>query len=146
MANKYDLKTWAKIDLTAAVSTTGAAIGDTVVATGKNRFLTYIRVQRVGVSAAAGNAVASMLIGIGSVSSATPDPSHVLATTYLKMPIQFLTASSGGAGAADVALVQEIRGSIEHPILSVGGGGYMGIAASLTAGETVDVFAQYFDE
>ena len=143
MANKYDLQAWAKIDLAATVTgpANGTNIGSGVVADGKTRFLTYIRVTR---HVDAGAAIASLTIGVGEVTTSTPDPASVLAATYLKLPLMFPQATVNALN--DRALHHEIQGSIEHPILSVGAGKFMGIAASLTNGELADVFAVYYDE
>jgi hypothetical protein len=143
MANKYDLKTWAKIGLVATVTgpANGTNIGSGVVAAGKQRFLTYIRVTR---DVDAGAAIGSMMIGIGEVTTSTPDPASVLAATYLKLPINFPAATVNAV--YEPSVLQEIQGSIEHPILSVGAGKFMGIAASLTNGELADAFATYYDE
>jgi len=144
MANKYDLKTWAKLDLTAAVGATGTNIGSDKVADGKTRFLTYIHVQRTDVKVASG-VVNSMLIGIAEVTTSKPEAASVLDADYLKAPVHLLMASESQGFVGEV-YVQELRGSIEHPILSVAGGKYMGIGSSLAAGEKADVFAQYYDE
>lgn len=140
MANKYDLKTWAKIGLE-ATTLTSTNIGSSVVPSGKTRFLTYIRVAR---DVDAGAAIGSMMIGIGEVTTSAPVAGSVLAATYLKLPLNFPAATVNSI--YEPSVLQEIQGSIEHPILAVGAGKFMGIAASLTANELADVFAQYYDE
>ena len=145
MANKYDLKTWVKLDLTTATGANGTNIGSGVVPDGKNRFLTYIRVQRSGEAVASG-AVDSQMIGIASVGTSNTTAASALSASFLIAPIHLPAAGASMLAGAVPAFVQEIRGSIENPILSVGGGGFMGIMGSLTAGKTVNVFAQYYDE
>ena len=145
MANKYDLKTWAKLNLTTA-TVAGTNIGSGVVPTGKTRFLTYIRVQRTGTTITS-LAVGSMLLAIASIATSKPTAASALKATALLLPIHLPGASKTlGEGMLDQVYSQEIRGSIENPILSVGGGAFMGIMGSKTAGKTADVFAQYYDE
>jgi len=143
MANKYDLKTWVKVSL-AATTDAATNIGSSVVPTGKTRFLTYIRVQRKD-AAVSSIPVKSLLIGIGSIATSKPTGASIMKATALKMPIHFPAASGTGA-VLDSPIIQEIRGSIDHPILTVAGGSFMGIAASDTAAEKACVFAQYYDE
>lgn len=145
MANKYDLKTWTKTALTAGTAA-ATNIGSSVVPAGKTRFLTYIRVQRDGVPVTS-IPVTSLLVGVGSIATSNPKGASILKATALKLPIYLLAASKTlGAGLSDRVYSQELRGSIEHPILSVAGGSFMGIAASKTAAQKATVFAQYYDE
>jgi len=142
MANKYDLKTWVRRSLTvgtAAANLTGAAVGSGTADTGKTRFLTYIRVTR----RTAVSALGSLTVGIGDATTTAPAASTVFAAANLQAVINF-----PGAAASCVTPVafQEIRGSIEHPIVSVAGGTYMGIGLEGTAGSSVALFAEYFDE
>lgn len=143
MANKYDLQTWSKLDLTSAVGASGTNIGSDKVADGKTRFLTHIRVTRTGEKPSEG-AMTSLLIGIAEVTTSKPAAASVLDADYLKTPIHFPAVSK--VTTLDGVVLQEMSGSVEHPILSVAGGKYMGIGASLTAGKTADVFAQFYDE
>jgi len=142
MANKYDLKTWSKIGLKASTGASGTNIGSSAVPAGKVRFLTYIRVTRSGINGAA--AVVSLAMGIGEVTTSKPQAASVLNADYLKLPIRFTKTSK--TAVPESSFIQEIRGSIEHPILSVASEKYMGINASLTLAELSDVFAQYYDE
>jgi hypothetical protein len=145
MANKYDLKTWVRQSLVAAATNgalSGAVVGSSTAATGKTRFLTYIRVTRKSIMTAAAN---SLLIGIGDTTVSTPCASTVLGASYGKLLVFFPGAAT--CCSPDIAYAQEIHGSIEHPIIAVAGGTYMGIAgASGSTGSSVGVFAQYYDE
>ena len=144
MANKYDLKTWVKRGLTASSTASNSTnIGGSVVPTGLTRFLTYIRVNRTGLDPNK-TAANSLVIGIGETGTASTTAATLLAAAYLKLPITFARISK--TTSLDQVLVQEMQGSIEHPILSIAAGNYGGIAASKTNGETVDIFAQYYDE
>lgn len=140
MANKYDLKTWIRRSLVG--SSLGACVGSDTAATGKTRFLTYIRVNRKGVGL---STAASLVVGVGSVTTSQPTGTNVLSTTGLLVHMQFPEVVSA-IHAGGVGTIQEIRGSIDHPIVSVAGGGYMGVAAGSTAAAIADVFCQYYDE
>ena len=142
MANKYDLKTWVRQSLvvaTAAGALSGAAVGSGTAATGKTRFLTYIRATRRGVL----SALASLTIGIGNATTTAPAGSTVFASGNLQMVIPFPGAA---ASCANNLAFQEIRGTIEHPIVAVAGGTYMGIALEGTSASSVALFAEYYDE
>ena len=143
MANKYDLKTWIRRSLVGAAA--GACVGSDTAATGKTRFLTYIRVNRKGVTL---SSMASLVCGVGSVTTSAPTGTNVLSVTGLKLHFNFPALSLGTTGihVGDSMVMQEVRGSIEHPIVSVAGGTYMGVAAGSTAGQLADVFATYYDE
>lgn len=141
MANKYDLKTWNGIALASGgAGATGTNIGGAAVATGKNRFLTYIRVSRAKMDTCSLCTAAGLQIG--SVTTSAPSATSVLGGIKAKIG---MPQRSGATALAftEADIVQEIEGTIERPILSVGGGAWMGIALS---GATVDVHAQYYDE
>jgi hypothetical protein len=143
MANKYDLKTWVKRGLTASSTASNSTnIGGSVVPAGMTRFLTYIRVNRRGINPAL--AITSLVIAVGETGTASTTAASLLGADYLKLPITFVKASK--LAVPETALVQEIQGSIEHPILSIAAGNYGGIAASKTNGQVIDIFAQYYDE
>jgi len=145
MANKYDLKTWVRLSLVGVASAAedNASIGSGPATDGKTRFLTYIRVTR---RASYSTAIESLLIGIGDATTTAPAASDVFAEANLKAVLDFPSAT--GAYGNAIPAVQEIRGSIEHPIVSVAGGTYMGVALGpgAAAGSSVGVFAQYYDE
>jgi hypothetical protein len=146
MANKYDLKTWVRQSLigTATAGAAGnACIGSNTAATGKTRFLTYLRVTRRAVASAMG----SMTIALGDATTSNPAASTVSAEANAKLLLLFPPANTVGA-VCDAERVQEIQGSIEHPIVAVAGGTYMGIAAlsCSTGGSSFGVFATYYDE
>ena len=142
MANKYDLKTWVRQSLvvaTAAGNVEGASVGSGTAATGKTRFLTYIRATR----RTAVSALASLTVGLGEAATTAPAGSTVFASANLKLALNFPTAA---ASCVTPMTVQEIHGSIEHPIISVAGGTYMGIALEGTSSSSVALFAEYYDE
>lgn len=142
MANKYDLKTWARQSLmvaTGAAALEGASVGSGTPASGKTRFLTYIRATR----RTAMSAAASLTIGIGEATTTAPAASTVFASGNLQMVMGFPEAA---ASCVTPVTFQEIHGSIEHPIVSVAGGTYMGIALTGVVASSVALFAQYYDE
>lgn len=148
MGNKWDLKTvLAKESLgqagnTSAVTNIGGAIAD-----GQKRFLTYIRVERktallsdntnTGMEIAIASHTTKAAVGNLFVSIASTN----IAKLILMTPV--ISALSGYIGG-DGNLRNEIRGDVEHPILSVLGPGYMLLGISSAA--TATVFAEYFDE
>jgi len=147
MANKYDLKTWNKAALasTAAAAANGTNIGSEVVPAGKTRFLTYIRVNRTPVKGTCVSAYVT--VRIASVTHSKP--SHTQMVSGLKMMIQLPSVSKGTPSSGNVVLEQVLRGSVDHPILSVAGGNCMGINTSNAGGageQDVDVHAEYYDE
>jgi len=145
MANKYDLKTWVKTGLTASSTLSNCTnIGGNIVADGKTRFLTYIRVNRVLESPSAG-ALTSLVIGIGETATQSTTAASLLLAANLKLPITFPVVSKVTTLEPGV-LMHELRGSIEHPILSIAAGNYAGVAASKTNGDIYDIFVQYYDE
>ena len=142
MANKYDLKTWVKRSLVAGAS--ARCIGSDAVAAGKTRFLTYIRVTRAQVTA---TAMGSLVCGIASVAASSPTAGSALDTSVLKLNFNFPGWGAGSYVTIDDAfVVQEIQGSIEHPIISVAGESYMSVATPTVAGSVCDIFAEYYDE
>ena len=143
MANKYDLKTWIRRSLVG--SSLGACVGSDTAATGKTRFLTYIRVNRRAVTM---SGMVSLVVGVGSVTTSQPTGTNVLSVTGLKTHFEFpaWSVSVTTVTVTERMLVQEVRGSIDQPIVSVAGGTYMGVAAGSTAGQIADVFAEYYDE
>jgi len=126
-------------------SSLGACVGSDTADTGKTRFLTYIRVNRKGISL---SSMTSLVFGVGSVTTSAPTGTNVVSTTGLKLHFYFPAVSISGTGVmiGEAMVKQEVRGSIEHPIISVAGGTYMGVAAGSTAGQIADVFAVYYDE
>jgi len=142
MANKYDLKTWNAVALASggAGSACGTNIGGAAVATGKNRFLTYIRVTRAELAECSICTVAGLQIG--SVTTGAASAPSVLGGIKTKIGMPYRTGVSN-LRLVDADVVQEIQGTIDNPILSVGGGAWMGVALS---GATVDVHATYYDE
>lgn len=146
MANKYDLKTWVAQSLigvagTAALS--NVTIGSSTAATGKTRFLTYIRVQRARITVS--SAQGSMAVFIGDAAALRPSAGSITAAANLKLEFYFPGAATNPDN--EMAYIQEIKGTIEHPIISVAGGTYMGVAVgSAAVGSAVNIFAQYYDE
>ena len=142
MANKYDLKTWNGVALssTATGGATGTNIGSGKIASGKTRFLTHIRVVRKNTTV--GSAMTGAKVRIGSTATSAPSTGNLVPASGMKMRVAMPSVASVNDGA-NVVAVADIEGSLEHPILSVGGGGCMGLTVS---GSAVDVFAQYFDE
>jgi hypothetical protein len=164
MANKYDLKT-AIMSIAAGgevMTTIGAKVGSGVIASGKTRFLTYIRVNRTAnvnaASAVTGHSAADgggcMVCGLSGMNGAASFATFSMATAMtdgmLAIGLQHVTGMSD-AGAQvtppEAALVQSMpdRPDIDHPILAVGGGStLMGIY--VPSGPACRIFAQYYDE
>ena len=141
MANKYDLKTWNAVGLaSAAAGAKGTNIGGAAVAAGKNRFLTYIRVTRAELAECSICTAAGLQVG--SVTTGAASTPSVVSGRKVKVGMPYRTGVSN-LRLVDADVLQEIRGTIEQPILSVAGSGWMGLFVS---GATVDVHAQYFDE
>lgn len=140
MANKYDLKTW---KIATAVSGTLTNIGGTIT-DGKTRFLTYLRVENVGpVGSACGTGLAVL---IGSQTAATT-PTATSVSAGGKLPIRFpkvtgVTALNTFALSPEKAI--PAVPSIEHPILSVTGSGWMSLI--VRSGPSAGIFAEYYDE
>ena len=148
MGNKWDLKTVLAIDSMGKAGTpsTVTNIGG-AIASGKTRFLTYIRVERrtplisddtnLGMEAAVGSHTTAVDVSMTYASVAAADVARLILVS------PDVSALSGYVGS-EAVLRNEVRGDIEHPILSVAGPNYMvlGICSSATA----MVFAEYFDE
>lgn len=146
MANKYDLKTWVRQSLVGPATQSALSnmcIGSNTAATGKTRFLTYIRVQRSAITL---STLTSLIVGISDATTSIPSGSTIFATGNQKLNFYFPSAVSAPAGNI-AGMVQEIRGTIDHPIIAVAGGTYMGIGVGTGAlGSSVGVFAEYYDE
>jgi len=146
MANKYDLKTWVRqsllgANLSAALS--NAVIGSDTAATGKTRFLTYLRVQRARITVS--SAQGSMVVSVGECDTSIPSAASITTAANLKAELYFPGAATGVM--PESGYVQEMRGTIEHPIIAIAGGTYMGIAVGSAAlGSAANVFAEYYDE
>lgn len=164
MANKYDLKT-AIMSIAAGgevFTTIGAKVSSGVIASGKTRFLTYIRINRTAnvnvVTAVTGHSAADgggcMVCGVSGCNGAASFAAFTTIATaltegMLAIGLPHVTGLSDG-GTCRVpseALVQSIpdRPDINHPILAVAGGStLMGIY--VPSGPACRIFAQYYDE
>ena len=141
MANKYDLKTWNGIALASTSGgSAGTNVGSDAIASGKTRFLTYIRVVRKSMSPTGG--ASGVSVRIGSTATSAPSTGDLVPASGLKMKVA-MPSVDAASGVADVVVVAEVKGSLENPILSVGGSACMGLIVS---GPDVNVFAQYYDE
>jgi len=146
MANKYDLKTWVRQsllgpNLSAALS--NAVIGSDTADAGKTRFLTYLRVQRARITVS--SAQGSMVVSVGECDTSIPSGASIMAAANLKAELYFPGAATGVM--PETGYVQELKGTIEHPIISVAGGTYLGVHVGTAAlGSVANIFAQYYDE
>ena len=160
MANKYDLKTaLMSVASDGAVMTTiGAKVGSGIIASGKTRFLTYIRVNRTsvasGMTAVTGYTDGGIIVcGLSSISGAAEFGTYSAATAMtdgmLGISLQHVNMSDISAPGMppQVALVQNIpdRPDIDHPILAVGGGSAL-MGVYVPSGPACRIFAQYYDE
>lgn len=142
MANKFDLKTQLWRTGGATLSTN---IGTTAVPTGKTRFLTFIRVERLGNIISGGNGATVLEVAVASRETGTTDLADdfvSIASAYGKLILK--TASIISAqNLPDNVFTKELQRTIENPILSVAGSNYMILAIEESA--SASVFAQYFD-
>lgn len=146
MTNKYDLETQVWRTGTASLSTN---IGG-LIAADKTRFLTYIRVERLG---GAEINVGSDITNIEMVVASRTTGATDLADDYTasiadfgKLLVKMASLATGGVllNLNDRLLKNEVQGTIENPILSVASSRYMILARP--QGASASVFAQYYDE
>ena len=147
MTNKYDLET--KLFNISGDASVLTYIGTGQIPTGKTRFLTYIRVERItnvtpGAAGVTGMFVAvasspTIVAGIDAIGSLAGS----LMTTFGKLPLSIATILTMSHIPKD-ALTMEVKGTIKEPILSVAGTKYM-MLGSPEDTASVAVFAQYFD-
>lgn len=146
MANKYDLGTKLVKDTDAAAACWTTNIGG-AVPSGKTRFLTYIRVARksditmgiAGLISQIEVAVACYSTNASTVTSYTTMLAD--AKALIRMPLMSMTSV---VGTVDAEIAQEIKGSIDNPILSVAASNFMMLGAA--SGATATILAQYYDE
>ena len=144
MANKWDLKSAV---VTAVGATAPSAIG-AKIADGKTRFVTYIQVRKISSKATGLTAVDFM---VGSVPIASAASSTSLALTAISAGKKLALNMGKVTGATNLiqgqAFVQDIPSvpSIEHPIMSVTGEGWLAAIKS-TAGAALSLFVNYYDE
>lgn len=146
MANKYDLETKVVPDTDAAAACWTTNIGDAVPA-GKTRFLTYLRVARkaditmgiAGLLSQIEVAVACYSTNASTVTSYTTMLAD--AKVLVRLPLMSMTTA---VGTVDADLVQEVKGSIDEPILTVAASNFMMLGAA--SGATATILAQYYDE
>lgn len=146
MVNKFDLKTQVWRTGTASLSTD---IGGQIPV-GKKRFLTFIRVERLasGGFLAPGTNITNIEIAVASHTSSTSDLADDYTGTMVenaKLIVKMASLTTGGAlfNLNNRMLKNEVKGTIENPILSVAGGNYMILGRP--EGASASVFAQYFD-
>jgi len=144
MTNKFDLDTYMlNNDAVSMISNIGGQIP-----VGKTRFLTYIRVERFATDVDAAIDLTDIEVAVGSCVTGAADIVNAgsVASYHAKLILKIVSISTEGARIKlDPVLVRnEVKGSIEEPILSVAGGNYMPIAV---VGECASamLFAQYFD-
>lgn len=142
MANKYDLDTqlWRTAGATLSTNIGGA------IAAGKTRFLTYIRVERLGNVISGGNGATTLEVAVASRATGATDLADdyvSIASVYGKLILKTASIISG-QNLPDDIFTKEVQGTIDNPILSVAGSNYMVLAIEESA--SASVFAQYYDE
>jgi hypothetical protein len=157
MANKYDLKTAVmSIAADASVMTTiGAKVGSGIIASGKTRFLTYIRIERtarcLGATVATGHSGNCMVCAITGISGAAKFATYTASTALSEAAMPFGLAPTQSNVSVPMGITAAMyqntpdRPDIDHPLIAVGGGSsLMGI--HVPSGPACRIFAQYYDE
>jgi len=144
MTNNFDLNTHLLRNGTVSmISNLGA-----VIPAGKTRFLTYIRVERLK-SVGVGSSATAIDVVVGSCVTGAADIVNAgsVASYHHKLTLKIASVTTAGIAIQpnEMLLRNEIKGSIEEPILNVAGGNYMMVAVIGECASAV-VFAQYFDE
>jgi hypothetical protein len=141
MVQNHDMKTWVKKALASNATATGSTnIGSGIIPTGMKRFVTYIRANRITVSAVQ----TACHIHIAEVSTSKPTSASAVAATNLKYLIGFQSGANTASSMAPVNVIEIGEPGSTKPILSIAGGTFAGVSAS--GGSPVDVVAQYYDE
>jgi len=157
MANKYDLKMAVmSIAADAGVMTTiGAKVGSGIIASGKTRFLTYIRIERtancLGATVATGHNGGCMVCAPSGISGAAKFATYTASTALSEAvlpfglaPTQSNTSVPMGIAAAMVQSIPD-RPDIDHPLIAVVGGSSL-LGIHVATGPACRIFAQYYDE
>ncbi len=140
MANKYDLKTWM---IKTAASGTLTNIGGTIDS-GKTRFLTYLKVEK---SDPVGSGCGSTIEVLIASQTAATTPTAAVVSAGAKLPIRIARASAAttvGNYPHNVMREMPDSPSLEHPLMSVTGSGWMSLI--VRSGPAMCVFATYYDE
>jgi len=147
MANIFDLKT-VVTQLSSGV--TGAQSIGGRVPTGKTRFLTYLKLERI--SRIPGT-TATVLTGVvASVAESAPGitTSEISAVRLLGFTLPGMSSGSGASGLGHCDAFAELEipktPNMNHPIAKVTGGASAFMVFALSSGPSARVMAQYYDE
>lgn len=147
MSNVFDLKT-VVTQLSSGV--TGAQSIGGRVPTGKTRFLTYLKIERI--SRIPGT-TATVLTGVvASVAESAPGitTSEISAVRLFGFTLPGMSSGSGASGLGHCDAFAEVEipktPNMDHPVAKVEGGASSFMVFALSSGPSARVMAQYYDE